>query len=146
MAVLASRTEAKDAIHALVKTVTDAESLTVVYEDTDSGTPDQQPADLGTYVRVLIRHRQGESTSLPSPSGVQRYVMTGFVIIEIMTPLADGNVVSDALAQAFDVAFRTRSVLNQSVWYTNVISQEIGASLGHYKTNVIAEFHYELLA
>lgn len=144
MAVLASRTEAKDAIQALVKTVTDAEALTVVYEDVDSGTPDQQPADLGAYVRVLTRHRQGDSTSLPSPSGVQRYMMRGFVIIEIMTPLADGNVVADDLAQKFDVAFRTRSALNQNVWYTDVISQEIGATLGYFKTNVIAEFHYDL--
>ena len=143
--MLASRTVAKDAIHALVKTVTDAESLTVVYEDTDSGTPDQQPANLGTYVRVVIRHRQGDSRTLPAPDGRQRYEMRGFVIIEIMTPLANGGVIADDLAQKFDVAFRARSALNQSVWYTAVTSQEIGASLGYFKTNVVAEFHYDLL-
>jgi len=71
-------------------------------------------------------------------------MMRGFLIIEIMTTLGDGGVVADDLAQKFDVAFRTRSSLNQSVWYTDVISQEIGATLGYFKTNVIAEFHYEL--
>lgn len=143
--MVASRTVAKDTIAALVKSVTDAESVAhVVWEDTDADTVDQQPATLIPWVRVLIRHRSGGATSLPGAGGVKRNTKNGFCMVEIMTVPGDGNVTADALAQAFETAFEVRSNLNQVVWYTDVTSQEIGPSGGWYKTNVVAEFHYDI--
>ena len=48
-----------------------------------------------------------------------------------------------ALAAMFETAFKVRSALNQDVWYTDVVSQEAGTSDGYFKTNVVAQFHYD---
>ena len=140
----ATRTEAKDAMFAIVKAVVDVESLHAVYEDTDPGNSDQKPDSSVNWVRVQIRHRAGASTSLSSPGGIQRHQVDGFILVEIFTVPGDGNVSADYLAQEFEDAFREVSPHDQTVWFTDVYSQEVGNTDGWFKTNMVAEFHYDI--
>lgn len=142
--MITARTQAKDLMLTLVKSVTDAQSLSVAWEDVDTNTTDQIP-DAGTkWCRVSVRHRAGEAVSLSSPSGKRKHHETGFLLVEVFTPCGDGSVANDTIVQAFMTALRTRSSLNQLVWYTGVRGQEQGQVDGWYKTNVVAEFHYHM--
>jgi hypothetical protein len=138
-----SRVDAKDTMLTLVKGVADANGLTwIVYENVDTGTKDQMPDTQQSWIRVIIRHRAGEATSLPNPAGVKKFQADGLVFVELMVPTGIGTDEADALAAKFETGFKQRSSLNQQVWYTDVISQEVGTSDGYFKTNVIAQFHY----
>lgn len=143
--MITSRTQAGDLILALVKTVTDAQGLDVAWEDVDENTADQKPDTMTKWCRVVVRHRAADSTSLPNPAGRKKYHETGFLLVEVLTPAGDGKVVNDTIVQAFLTALRTRSSLNQSVWYTGPRGQEQGQVDGWYKTNVVAEFHYDII-
>jgi len=143
--MITSRTQAKDAMMTLLKTVTDAQSLHTIWEDVDKNTLDQKPDTSVPFSRIAVRHRAGGSTSLPNSAGRKKFQEDGFILIEIYTPSGDGTVTADTLAQAFLTALRTRSSLNQSVWYTDVRAQEIGQDDGWFKTNVVAEFHYNII-
>jgi len=139
-----SRVDAKDTILTLIKGVADANSLTwVVYENVDTGTKDQMPTTQQNWMRVTIRHRNGEATSLPNPNGVKKFQADGFVFVELMVPTGIGTNEADVLASKFETAFKKRSSLNQNVWFTDVSSQEAGTSDGYFKTNIIAQFHYD---
>lgn len=140
-----TRTEAVGLMMALVKTVVDAETLHTVWENTDNGQDDQKPDDVVNWCRVNIRHRNGNPSSLSNSGGQKIHRQTGFVFIEIMTPTCGGRVEADRLAGLFEAAFRTRSSLNQKVWYTNVSSREAGQDDGWYKTNTVASFHYDII-
>jgi len=130
---------------ALLKAVTDAQSLAVTWEDVDYGTLDQKPDAHVPWIRVAVRHRDSNATSLSNSEGKKKFQEDGFVLVEVMTPMGDGTVTADILAQAFLTALRTRSSLNQSVWYTSPRAQEIGPDNGWFKTNVVAEFHYNII-
>jgi len=93
---------------------------------------------------VACRHREAPATSLPH-DGKKKYQENGFLLIEVLTPQGDGTVTADTLVQAFQTALRTRQSLNASVWYTNVRAQEIGPDNGWFKTNVVADFHYNII-
>ena len=141
----ASRAAAKEDILTLINTVVVSEGLHAVWENTDNEYIDQKPSTLIPWVRVLVRHRAGNARSLSSSTGTRKHDQTGFALVEIMTPLGGGITEADSLSSAFTTAFRTRSSYNQEVWYTNVMAQEVGQDDGWYKTNVVAEFHYDII-
>lgn len=139
-----TRVNAKDAMLTLVKGVADANGLTwVVYENVDVGTKDQMPPTQQNWMRALIRHRAGAATSLPGADGSKKFQADGLLVIELMVPTGTGTNEADALAAKFETVFKTRQTLNQSVWYTDVVSQEAGTSDGYFKTNIVAQFHYD---
>ncbi len=143
--MITSRTQAKDSMNTLLKTVVDAQSLSAIWEDTDAGTMDQKPAAGAPFCRIAVRHRDSNSTSLPNTAGKKKFQEDGFLLVEVLTPVGGGNVAADTYAQAFLTALRERSSLNQDVWYTGQRAQEIGPDNGWFKTNVVAEFHYNII-
>jgi len=137
--MIASRIDARDTILATVKTVVDALSLYAIYDDTVK----QPPLDGSTeWVRVSVRHRNGSRSSLARKDGSAKHTQSGFVFVQIFTPRDDGLTRNDVLSGLFAEAFRSYS---GDIWYRDVSETEQGQDGNWYRTDVIAEFQYDLI-
>lgn len=135
-----SRTDARDKILAPLKVVAEAQSLYSIYDDTSS----QVPKDGDTkWVRISVKHRNGSRSSLARSDGKGKHTQSGFVFVEIYTPREDGLVDNDLISAAFAESFRG-SILGD-IWYRDVSAVEIGEDGNWFRTDVIAEFEYDLI-
>jgi len=137
--MIASRTDARDIILTTVKAVVEAQSLYAIYDDTV-----KQPPTSGStkWVRVSVRHRNGSRSSLSRKDGSAKHTQSGFVFVEIFTPRDNGLIQSDIFSELFAEAFRS---YNGDIWYRDVSAVEQGQDGNWYRTDVIAEFQYDLI-
>lgn len=139
--MISSRTEARDAMLTLIKTVVDAQSITTaIWDDVEKQRPDE---DTEEWIRVMVRHRRGSRSSLGRKDGTGKHTQTGFLMIEIFTQYDDGLTRSDVLSQAFASAIRGAN--SSDMWYKNVAELEVGRDSVWWKTDVVAEFEYDLI-
>ena len=138
--MIASRTDARDGILAPLKGVVDTHSLYAIYDDTVKQVPDD--GDL-TWVRISVKHRAGERSSLGRADKKGKHTQTGFVFVEIYTPREDGLVNSDVLSAAFAESIRTST--DGDIWYKDVAATEVGEDGNWFRVDVIAEFEYDLI-
>ena len=136
---VASRTVARDLILAPLKVIVDAQSLTAIYDDTEKEPPKSGTAE---WVRVSVRHRRGARVTLGRSDGSAKHRQSGFVFVDIFTPKDDGLVRSDLLSNLFADSFRTSG---GTVWYRDVSEVEFGNDGNWFRSDVIAEFEYDLI-
>jgi hypothetical protein len=123
-----------------LKAVVAAASLYAIYDDTNK----QVPKNAATkWVRISVKHRNGSRASLGRADGKGKHTQSGFVFVEIFTPREDGLVDSDVLSAAFADSFR--SAPDGDIWYKDVSETEVGENGNWFKTDVIAEFEYDLI-
>ena len=123
-----------------LKAVVDAQSLYAIYDDTDKETPTDASIK---WVRISVRHLGGRRTSLGRQDGKSKQTQSGFVFVEIYTPRDDGLVNSDILSAAFAGVFRNGT--DGDIWYRDVSEVEMGADGSWSRSDVIAEFQYDLI-
>jgi hypothetical protein len=138
--MIASRTDARDRMLSPLKTVADAQSLYAIWDDSAKAVPKDTSVK---WVRVSVKHRAGDRTSLGRADGKGKHTLSGFVFVEIFTPRDDGLVSSDVLSAAFADTFRNPA--DGDIWYRSVAELEMGESDGWFKTDVVAEFEYDLI-
>jgi hypothetical protein len=122
-----------------LKAIADAQSLYAIYDDSPKAVPIDGSIK---WVRISVKHRAGERTSLGRADKKGKHTQSGFVFVEIFTPRQDGLVVSDTLSALFAESFRTTG---GDIWYRDVAGIEVGEDGNWYKVDVIAEFEYDLI-
>jgi len=126
---------------ALVETVATAQSITnMFFDDNENQRPDDTSVD---WIRATVRHRVGDRSSLARKDGGSKHRQTGFLNIEIFTTYGDGLVKSDTLSNAFATALRAST--DSDIWFRRISEIEVGQDGGWYKSDVLAEFEYELI-
>lgn len=140
--MIASRTDARDRMLTPLKAVADAQSpsLYVIWDDTKKAVPTDGSVE---WARVTIRHRRGSRSSLGRADGKGKHTQAGFVFVDIFTPREDGLVRSDILSAAFAVSFRNG--LDGDIWWKDVSETEVGEDGNWFRSDVIAEFEYDLI-
>jgi len=123
-----------------LKAVVDAQSLYAIYDDTNKTVPKDETIK---WVRISVRHRVGTRASLGRADDKSKHTQAGFVFVEIFTPREDGLVNSDVLSAAFADNFRNPS--DGDIWFKDVSEVEMGEDGNWFRTDVIAEFEYDLI-
>jgi hypothetical protein len=138
--MIASRTDARDRILTPLKAVVDAQSLYAVYDDTAKTVPTDQSIK---WVRISVKHGNGTRASLGRADKKSKHTQTGFVFVEIYTPSEDGLRDSDILSAAFAANFRNPA--DGDIWFLDVSEAEMGKDGNWFRSDVIAEFEYDLI-
>ena len=138
--MIASRTDARDRILTPLKVVVDAQSLYAIYDDSPKAVPTNGSQK---WVRISVKHRSGSRSSLGRADGKGKHTQSGFVFVEIFTPREGGLVDSDVLSAAFADSFRSSA--DGDIWYLDVSEMEMGEDGNWFRTDVIAEFEYDLI-
>ena len=123
-----------------LKDIALAQSLYAIYDDTAKEVPDDASVK---WVRISVRHANGTRTSLGRADAKSKQTISGFVFIEIFTPREDGLVDSDILSAAFADSLRNFS--DGDVWIGDVSEVEMGEDGNWFRSDVIAEFQYDLI-
>lgn len=138
--MIVSRTDARDRILAPLKVVADTQSLYTIYDDTSQTVPIDGTV---TWARISVRHRVGERTSLGRADGKSKNTMSGFIFVEIYTPREDGLIDNDIISATF--AENLRGGQDGDIWIGNVSEMEMGEDGNWFRTDIIAEFSYDLI-
>ena len=138
--MIASRTDARDRILVPLKAIADAQSLYAIYDDTAKVVPTDGAIK---WARISVRHRNGARTSLGRMDGKSKNTQAGFIFVEIFTPRENGLVNSDVISAAF--AESLRSGTDGDIWIGDVSEMEVGEDGNWFRTDVIAEFSYDLI-
>ncbi len=123
-----------------LKAVVVAQSLYAIYDDTGKTVPKNVTTK---WVRISVRHRNGTRSSLGRADGKGKHTQSGFIFVEIFTPREDGLVDSDVISAAFAEDFRNSA--DGDIWYADVSEVEVGEDGNWFRTDVIAEFEYDLI-
>jgi hypothetical protein len=133
-----SPSEARDVINGLMLAswVASGQAANrVVWDDLPGATPGgEQP-----WARVTIRH--GEAPTRAFGQGSALYANTGFVTVQVFTPLGNANVSAYNIAFALVKAYRTAK--NEGVSFRNARLKEVGSSGAFEQTNVLTDFSYD---
>jgi hypothetical protein len=138
--MITSRTDFRDRVLAPLKTVADGLSLYQIFDDTSKAVPSDQSTK---WVRIQVKHASGERASLGRMDGKTKETQGGLIFIEIYTPRNDGLQSSDTLSAAFADALRKFS--DKEIWIRNVVGTEIGEDGSWFRSDVQAEFQYDLI-
>lgn len=122
-----------------LKAVADAQSLYAIYDDTAKRVPE----DDAKWVRIMVKHGNGSRASLGRMDKKSKHTQSGFVFVEIYTPREGGLQDSDVLSAAFADSFRNPT--DGDIWFKDVSEAEIGEDGNWFRSDVIAEFEYDLI-
>ena len=134
--MIADREQARDEMLALVQGVATTKSLTAIYDDTRTPTP-----DTAAWIRAMVRHNIGSRSSL-GPQG--RHTQSGIIFVQIFSAVGDGLENNDEYAAALEAAFRGQSTPG-GVVFRDVYTREIGESGPWFQSNMTAQFEYDLV-
>lgn len=132
--------QAVDDILDVFKAAWDTTGFTAVYDE--EGVAGKIPATQDPWSRVSVRHATGEQASLSGGTGTKRYRSTGFVMMQIFTPIGESLVQARQLAQLLKVAYQGITTPRQ-VWFRRARLNEVGSDGDWYQINVIADFTYD---
>ena len=138
--MIASRTDFRDRLLTPLKTVVAAQSLYAIYDDTAKEVPDVASV---AWVRISVKHANGTRTSLGRKNGSGKFTQSGFVFIEIYTPRDNGLTNSDLYSAAFADSLRNFS--DGDIWIGDVSAIEVGEDGSWFRSDVVAEFTYDLI-
>lgn len=104
-----------------------------------------EPPSLATpYGRASLQHVSGHQATLSGSNGAQRYERRGFLMVQCLAPIADGNAPAIAyrLASVVTMGFEGKASPG-GAWFRNCRPIEVGASGGWFTVNAIADFTYD---
>ncbi len=152
---VATVTQARDDILAVVKTALEADPLTaplvsggrVIWDDSTvgavPGTDTELPSPPGQpWLRVGLRHAAGRQASLGSDTGRSRFERSGTLFIQVFTPVGDGMRTAD---QIVDILLRgiERKTTPSGAWFRNGRFEEAGKDGTWQTTLVLVDFQYD---
>lgn len=129
-------TEFRDALFARLLEYTNPNNVFVKWPDQNN----QLPNDV-TWIRPTINHNSGGQHSLGGPDGQKRWKRSGFVIIQVFSPVAQGR--DDGYRVAQDLVNLLQSWKHGCIWFRNIAFMEAGADGAFTQTNVSAIFQYD---
>jgi len=112
----------------------------VLYADRVGEPPDESEA----WARISVQHSLASQVTLGGPAG-KRFRRFGTVLVNILTPYGEGLTTSDVLVQKAVDAFEGRSTSPDEVRFLNTSFSEIGPDGAWFRTNVQADFEYDLI-
>lgn len=138
-----------DEIYGQLKSTVDAKAAAaigyvpdILYEDTEwKGRPD---GALSTaWLRVTIRHVEGEQHTLADASSKKLFCNYGVVTVQLFTPMRDnsGALVARRLAEVVKAAFE--GVTTENVWFRSTRFNEVGREGTWYQFNVVSDFQWD---
>lgn len=141
----ATYAEAYDYLCGLVKTVADANSWQVDWEDVpkkDAGVfPPTDPTV--TWCRPRVRHVTGGQRTLGNVSGKRRFGRLGVMTVQVFTERGTGLSNAHANAKLLSDALEKAVPDSTGVWTRNTALNEIGPDGAYYLINVTTEFNYD---
>lgn len=135
---MTTRIQARDEMSSIVSTALSGQVDTIIW-DSDTTPP---PEGSLSWARVSIRHVSGTQATLGAAGGQRRWRQTGFLFVQLFTPLGDGLSKDDALVIALQSALRGVTTPS-GVILRNVRATEVGADGAWHQTNVVTEFEYD---
>lgn len=133
--------EARDAILAPLMTVA-AANLTweMVFPDV-GGVP---PTTNIPWMRAIIRHTDGDQSSLACVNGQRRWTNIGTLMVQVFAPIGDGSKAAYDAAQAISNAYK--AVNSSSIWFRKPLIREAGTSGDFEQINFIVTFEYDQIS
>lgn len=127
--------------------------IAVVYDDAVADIPggEQTPApdpvvpSGQSWLRVGLRHADGEAVSLGTINGKRRYEQSGILFIQMFTPSGDGQRLADPLGDFILDIFRTGGATPSGVQFRSARRIEVGKSGAWLLTNCLVDFQYDLI-
>lgn len=138
--MIQSRTDFRDRMLSPLKDIVLAQSLYVIYDDTAKAVPTDGSI---SWVRINVKHRNGSRASLGRADGGSKHTQAGFVFIEIYTPRENGLTDSDIYSAAFAESLRNFS--DGDIWIKDVSEIEMGEDGNWFRSDIVAEFSYDLI-
>lgn len=126
--------EAVDTMMAVFKTVWDPR--VAVYPDVPGSVP---PQDAVLWARAKIKHVTGRQGSLTGGLGTTVWERTGFIWIEVYSPVGDGLKAGRDAAQEIVNAYQAE---RSGIWYRNIRMVEMGTDGAFERFDVKADFEY----
>lgn len=141
---IANIAQARDEISAMVRTALKAAPLS--FTDNQLQWDDLgPPPTFQNWVRVTIKHAEGEKVSLTNPLTTKsRYNATGTVFVQVFTVPGDGLAKSDQITKVLQDCFEGKYSPG-GIWFRRVRVNEIGNNGGLYQVNVLADFSYDVI-
>ena len=141
MTVTQTRT-ARSEILALFKAAWDGDptsaSLPVLWDGVAADIPTS-----GAWARAMVRQTTGTQVALSGDEiGVARHTHTGFLMVQIFTPLGEGLVLSDQLADIVKNGVRGKRTAS-GVVFRDVRTPDIGPDGQFFHKQVVADFEYD---
>lgn len=107
-----------------------------------------KPGPAVTWARWTLNHVAGQQRTLAGTDGLSRYDKTGFVAIEIFTPLGKGVKLAYSAAQVALSAYEGKRTPSD-VWFRNARiaddGEGQGGDKGWWSTLVLVDFTYDNL-
>ncbi len=126
--------EARDEMLDLVDSLLDCD---ISWPDTANVIPSSEKA----WARVTINHVTGNQASLGSFDSARRWDRSGILIIQLFTPMGDGNSMAYDLAQTLVDGLQLKR--GGCVTLRNVALNEVGPDGAFYQMNVTCTFSYD---
>lgn len=136
---MATYKEAEDSILALIKTAWDTTSYPMLWEGVGS---DDIPISKSPWARTTLRLSTGRQSTLSDESSNKRFERTGFVTVQVFTPIGKGKGTGLTLAKILADAMEGKTT-PVGVWFQNVRINEIGIDGDWYQINFISDFIYD---
>jgi len=118
--------------------ITDWAALTPFVFDNENLTP---PNPNNDWVRVVVRHAGGGQESL-GDVGRRKFNRRASVFVQCFTPENKGRAAADVLVTAARNIFEGKTLLPESIHFTDSDVREIGVSKGYYQMNMEAFINY----
>lgn len=144
---MATTTQARDEILARLKTAADSVTpnpLRLIYDDAP-GQPtrtESTTSRVDPWARARVQHTAGRQASLSGASGTKRWERSGFLIVQLFTPILQGQSSADSLVGIIRGAFEGYSTPS-GVWFRNPRISEVGSDGTWYQTNILVDFLYD---
>lgn len=100
------------------------------------------PPEGVSWIRLSVRHTRSNQETLGG-LGARKFRRGGACIVQVFAPQGQGVRAADILAQQARAIFEGITLVTGSLWFTDVIVQEVGESEGWYQINVEALFDYD---
>lgn len=152
----ADTSSARDEVLGRLKTAIDASiyaGIAVVYDDAVADIPGDEQAPMPDppvpsgkpWLRVGMRHGDGETASLGSLNGKRRFEQSGILFIQMFTPSGDGQRLADPLGDFLLDVFRSGGATPSGVQFRSARRAEAGKSGAWHQTNCLVDFQYDLI-
>ena len=136
--ITGGRTQARDDVFALVKTVLETQNIEAIWQD------DLEEHDVDVpAVSVSMYHFNGSQTSIGNATGSTRWRQEGNVEVRIRFPVKNGGLTkADDLTTMLENVFRSKSTPN-GVWFRDVTGREVPPKDGNVRVEITAQFTYQ---
>ncbi len=104
-----------------------------------------EPPANAAWVRVAVRHNASrlEAVGGMGYGGLNKFMRSGRVFIQVFTPVNKGTREADTLAQTARAIFEGITISSNAIRFNNAVVREIGPDGSWYQINVECAFDYD---